>query len=189
MSWYEHQHVLASRRPLGTKPYQMQHVLASTPACLVRRPPQHVRAPKHTKPSMSWRQQQPVLARTPACLGTNTSTRRPPWHALARTPTCLGVNTSMFGKQYEAASPARLGTNTSLSCGNTGMFLHKRQHVLASTPANSTRRPPQHVLARTPTCLGVNTSKSGQQYEAASPGRLGTNTKHVLTSTTNIRVS
>ena len=62
------------------------------------------------------------------------------------------------------------------------MFWRRHQHVLETAPGglpsmflgNSTRRPPQHVLARTPACLGVNASMSWQQH-TAFPACLGTN--------------
>ena len=143
---------------------------------------------------MSWHENQQVLLST-ACLGN--STRRPPEHVLARTAACLGVNTgtqqheaglpsmSWHARQHVwASTPACLGTNSSMSW-------RQHQHVLARTPAcvfgvNTSMSTPacqhQHVntsmssLARTPACLGVNTSMSRPPQHVLAR-------QHVLAST------
>ena len=137
-------------------------LLARTPACL------------DFNTSMSWQQQAAhVLARTLACPGTSPAC--PGFNSsmgmlfLAQTPACLGVNTSMSWQQHQAASPACLGTSTNqhvlqhvltTAPANTSMSWQQHQAaspaVLARTPAchSVKRRPPQHVLTRTPECLG-----------------------------------
>ena len=166
MSWQQHQ--AATNTSMSWRPTSMswQQHQAASPACLGTntrmswRQHHHVPAGGCLEP---WRQNQDVLATAPGGL-------QQQQHVLARvtqTPACLGVNTSMSWQQHQAASSACLGTNS----------WHEDQRVLTSMPEclGNSKRPPQHVLARTQAGLRVNTSMSWQQHQAASPACFGTN--------------
>ena len=114
-SRHQHHHVLATARSLPSISWnEQERVLATAPGNLPSMSLAASSACLGTNTNISWRQSQHVLATAPGGLPMS-------WHetlhvfASMSCRACLGTNTCMSWQQHQAASPACLDTNTSMS--------------------------------------------------------------------------